>query len=151
MILVLRTSSAPDWGRRKHWKSSIFQPAAGQLQIWHMKPLGFPWNYSLGFTRSHPEDSGKFVFPFPGHKMPMIIENPTVNTIPAKQSSDIPTLADYGIDAKTGFLPSTPPLSRLPEYFEPWESLLDDLSHYLLVWKLRKQVEKVCFLNCNNF
>lgn len=55
----------------------------------------------------------------------------------------IPRLEDYGISEKTGFLPEQPPLRRLPEYFEPWEQVVDDLSHLLVAWKLRARIDKV--------
>ncbi len=69
--------------------------------------------------------------------------------MPNQMTTDVkvPELKDYGIDPKTGFLPSHPnPLKRLSgEYFEPWESLLDDISHHLVAWKLRSKIEKVSF------
>ncbi|KAI9208574.1 Indoleamine 2,3-dioxygenase [Polychytrium aggregatum] len=55
-----------------------------------------------------------------------------------------PRLEDYLIDAVYGFLPvNPPPLRRLPEYFEPWELLLDDISALLLVGALRTRIEKL--------
>jgi indoleamine 2,3-dioxygenase len=35
---------------------------------------------------------------------------------------------DFDIDAKTGFVPSIAPISRLPAQWETWECLLDDLK-----------------------
>lgn len=53
-------------------------------------------------------------------------------------------LEDYDISAKTGFLPSEPPLRRLPDaYFTPWEDMMDDFNGLLLAGKLREQIHKV--------
>lgn len=52
-------------------------------------------------------------------------------------------LSDYGIDPQNGFLGS-PPLQRLDsKYFSPWENLLDRLSHLLVAWRFREEVDKV--------
>ncbi|KAI8824514.1 Indoleamine 2,3-dioxygenase [Fimicolochytrium jonesii] len=56
----------------------------------------------------------------------------------------VPKLADYDIHPITGFLPSDPPpLRRLPEKFEPWETVLDELSDLLLAGKLRVTVARI--------
>jgi hypothetical protein len=66
-----------------------------------------------------------------------------VKTGNRKSSFLIPKLEDYGIDERTGFL-GRPPIRRLPDpYFEPWEKVLDDVSHLLVAWKLRAVVRKV--------
>lgn len=50
----------------------------------------------------------------------------------------------YDISVKTGFLPESPPLRRLPDgYFEPWEDMMDDFNGLLLAGKLRERVHKV--------
>ncbi|TPX56426.1 hypothetical protein SpCBS45565_g08416 [Spizellomyces sp. 'palustris'] len=56
----------------------------------------------------------------------------------------IPALEDYDIHPLHGFLPADPPpLQRLPEYFEPWEKILDDLSPLLVAGALRKAVKQL--------
>lgn len=65
----------------------------------------------------------------------------------------------YDISAKTGFLPSTTPLRKLPdEYFAPWEDMMDDYNGLLLAGKLREKVHKVkdkikknCFTDIENY
>ncbi|CAO3638183.1 unnamed protein product [Mucor hiemalis] len=58
------------------------------------------------------------------------------------------SLSDYDISTKTGFLPSTPPLRRLPDaYFEPWEDMMDDFNGLLLAGKLREKVHKLPLLD----
>lgn len=40
----------------------------------------------------------------------------------------IPSLADYGLSADLGFLPSETPLDRLPDdFYAPWEDLVSDI------------------------
>lgn len=55
----------------------------------------------------------------------------------------------YDVSIETGFLPSTPPLRRLPDtYFEPWEDMMEDYNGLLLAGKLREKIHKVkpyCF------
>lgn len=64
--------------------------------------------------------------------------------IPNNFTKPIPDPGQFGISAKTGFLPESPPLKRMVNpYFEPWESVLDDLSHLLVAWKLRTAIEKM--------
>lgn len=54
------------------------------------------------------------------------------------------SLEEYDISAKTGFLPSSPPLRRLKnDYFAPWEDMMDDFNGLLLAGKLRAKVHKV--------
>ena len=52
-------------------------------------------------------------------------------------------LSDYSIDAKNGFLGKAPIRRLSSEYFSAWETVLDDLSHSLLAWKLRDVVSTV--------
>lgn len=50
----------------------------------------------------------------------------------------------YDVSIETGFLPSTPPLRRLPDaYFEPWEAMMEDFNGLLLAGKLREKIHKV--------
>ncbi|KAI9026567.1 Indoleamine 2,3-dioxygenase [Phycomyces nitens] len=58
------------------------------------------------------------------------------------------SLESYDISPQTGFLPSTPPLRRLPSsYFAPWESLMEDCNALLLAGKLRERVHKLPLLD----
>ena len=73
------------------------------------------------------------VFASPLRKTPIEIDRPS-----------IPNLEDYDIHPIYGFLPADPPpLERLPDYFEPWEKTLDNLSQLLLAGRLRKHVQEV--------
>ncbi|KAJ3331871.1 hypothetical protein HDU76_002010, partial [Blyttiomyces sp. JEL0837] len=57
---------------------------------------------------------------------------------------NIPAIEDYEIHPTRGFLPADPPpLRRLPECFEAWELVLDDLSRLLLANKLRERVHRL--------
>ena len=60
------------------------------------------------------------------------------------QKCVIPELAAFDIDPVRGFMPTTV-LRRLPQQFEPWEVILDDLSRLLLAAQLRNRVRKVRF------
>lgn len=56
-------------------------------------------------------------------------------------------LDEYDISVKTGFLPASPPLRRLPDpYFIPWEEMMDDFNGLLLAGKLREKVLKVGYI-----
>ncbi|CAG8547176.1 6136_t:CDS:2 [Dentiscutata heterogama] len=59
------------------------------------------------------------------------------------------TLEDYDISPVTGFLPSTPPLRRLPSYYEPWEVLLDNFHVLMLAGRLRSSINKLSVLDTN--
>lgn len=37
-------------------------------------------------------------------------------------------MEDFDVDEETGFLPSQPPLSRLPPHYDAWEQALDNAS-----------------------
>ncbi|KAJ1735746.1 tryptophan 2,3- dioxygenase [Coemansia biformis] len=48
-------------------------------------------------------------------------------------------LEDYDISPTHGFLPSEPPLRRLPDpYYSPWESIMDRFNQYLLAHHVRR-------------
>ncbi|KAI7890406.1 Indoleamine 2,3-dioxygenase [Mucor mucedo] len=54
----------------------------------------------------------------------------------------------YDVSIETGFLPSTPPLRRLPDaYFEPWEDMMEDYNGLLLAGKLREKIHKMPLLD----
>jgi hypothetical protein len=55
----------------------------------------------------------------------------------------VPDLDHYGISRTTGFMPSSPPLKRLPAAFEIWESLIDDLSANIMTGRLRRMIKNV--------
>ncbi|KAI9308808.1 Indoleamine 2,3-dioxygenase [Cunninghamella echinulata] len=58
------------------------------------------------------------------------------------------SLEDYDISPITGFLPSEPPLRRLPDpYFEPWENMMEDFNGLLLAGRLREKVHKMPLLD----
>ncbi|KAI8970776.1 Indoleamine 2,3-dioxygenase [Pilobolus umbonatus] len=58
------------------------------------------------------------------------------------------SIEQYDISPLTGFLPSTPPLRRLPQaYYAPWETLMDDFNGLLLAGRLREKVHKLPLLD----
>ncbi|KAI8812977.1 Indoleamine 2,3-dioxygenase [Cladochytrium replicatum] len=66
-------------------------------------------------------------------------------------SGPVPKLENYGIHPVYGFLPmDPPPLKRLPNpYFEPWEQLMDELHHLILVGALRSKVKQLPILDAD--
>ncbi|KAI1797073.1 Indoleamine 2,3-dioxygenase [Ganoderma leucocontextum] len=56
------------------------------------------------------------------------LQRPDVFVPTLAGTPDTSTLAahDFDVDTRTGFMPPQPPLSRLPEAWEPWEVALDD-------------------------
>nr|CAG8566469.1 9533_t:CDS:2 [Entrophospora candida] len=59
-----------------------------------------------------------------------------------KNTLIIPRLEDYDISPITGFLPSIPPLHRLPDtYYERWENLIDSFHNLLSTGCLREHVK----------
>lgn len=59
----------------------------------------------------------------------------------------LPKLADYDISAITGFLPPQLPLTRLPEYFAPWERIASELPALILTKRIRDSVDKMPLLD----
>ena len=60
-------------------------------------------------------------------------------------------LEDYQVSATHGFLPNEPPLKRLPEYYEAWESICSNLSTLLRIEKqLAYKVAKLPILSTKN-
>ncbi|KAG1501279.1 hypothetical protein G6F46_006048 [Rhizopus delemar] len=58
------------------------------------------------------------------------------------------SLEHYGLSPVTGFLPSKPPLQRLPDaYFAPWENRLDGLHEALADHSIRKDIQKLPLLD----
>ncbi|KAI9482135.1 Indoleamine 2,3-dioxygenase [Coemansia mojavensis] len=57
-------------------------------------------------------------------------------------------LEDYDISPTHGFLPSEPPLKRLPDpYYAPWEEIMDRFNQYLLAHHIRRLVRKMPVLS----
>lgn len=53
-------------------------------------------------------------------------------------------LSDFEISPETGFLPATPPLTRLPgDYFTPWEELMSHLPELNKTKQIRAEVDKL--------
>ena len=59
----------------------------------------------------------------------------------------VPDLAAYGLTPDTGFLPSHPPLRRLPSAYDAWEDLVADLQPLILTRRLRTAVENLSVLS----
>ncbi|CAG8563578.1 2829_t:CDS:2 [Acaulospora colombiana] len=74
----------------------------------------------------------------PSNILPLINEN-TANEF---------RMEDYDLDPVTGFLPSTPPLERLPgTFYEPWEQLIDNFHDLILTGRFRSSVDKMPVLD----
>ena len=58
----------------------------------------------------------------------LALPRPDTNVGPAPGTVDTTTLAahDFDVDTRTGFMPPQPPVSRLPDSWQPWEEVLDD-------------------------
>lgn len=59
----------------------------------------------------------------------------------------IPTLEDYGLTAKHGFLPSDTPVTELPAYFAEWESVVKNLQALILTGRLRESIARMPVLS----
>ncbi len=64
----------------------------------------------------------------------LTLPRPDVLVGPPAGVADTTTLAahDFDVDTRTGFMPPSPPLARLPSRWEPWEQLLDNAQSYRL-------------------
>jgi hypothetical protein len=81
-----------------------------------------------------------FFLPTPENKEKLPFELPFVMA----PNYNVLRLEDYDISPLTGFLPTTPPLQRLPNsYYEPWEKLIVTFHDLLLAGRLREYVKKV--------
>lgn len=59
-----------------------------------------------------------------------------------------PTLEEYRILLRNGFLPDSLPLQRLQNpYYEPWESIADDLPSRIKAGTLRSAVDRLPILS----
>ncbi|KAI5370261.1 Putative indoleamine 2,3-dioxygenase [Septoria linicola] len=60
----------------------------------------------------------------------------------------IPKPEDYDVSSQNGFLPTEPPLERLPDaYYEPWEYVIKNLQGLVLSRRLRETVDKMDVLS----
>ena len=59
----------------------------------------------------------------------------------------LPSLDTFDISEKTGFVPETPPLASLPEYFSKWENAASQLSNMLKEKRLREVVHQLPVLD----
>ena len=72
----------------------------------------------------------------------MSSNNPLINV--NEKNTFIPRLEDYDISPITGFLPSIPPLHRLPDtYYDQWENLIDNFHDLKLSGHLREYIKMV--------
>jgi indoleamine 2,3-dioxygenase len=63
----------------------------------------------------------------------------------------IPSLHDYGISVRYGFLPDELPLEVLPDpYYRKWESLVANLQALILSRRLRQVVSQLPVLSTGN-
>ena len=60
-----------------------------------------------------------------------------------------PKLSDYGLSDKLGFMPSTQPSKRLPEYFAAWEAIIDKLPELIESGEIRERVRLLPLLEVN--
>ena len=61
-------------------------------------------------------------------------------------------LSDFAISPRTGFMPSTPPLAKLPgEYFAPWEDLVSNLPKLNKTKLSRAKIDRLPERDFNKF
>ena len=58
-------------------------------------------------------------------------------------------LGDFDISEETGFVPPTPPLACLPEYFSRWEALARNLPALIRERRIREAVQELPLLEFN--
>lgn len=60
----------------------------------------------------------------------------------------LPQLSDYDISPQTGFLPAEIPLEILPDrYYQPWETIVQNLQSLILSKRLRQMVDALPILS----
>lgn len=60
----------------------------------------------------------------------------------------LPTLGDYDISPKNGFLPAEVPIDILPDrYYEPWETIVRNFQSLILSKRLRQIVNALPILS----
>ena len=62
-------------------------------------------------------------------------------------SRALPSLGEFGISKKTGFVPESPPLALLPSYFSKWEEAVGRLDSLLREKQLRRSVHQLPVLD----
>ncbi|EEP75385.1 conserved hypothetical protein [Uncinocarpus reesii 1704] len=62
----------------------------------------------------------------------------------------VPKLSEYGIDAEHGFLPSEPPLTRLPGYYSEWEHVIENLQSLVLSGRLWDTIKRMPTLSTDH-
>jgi indoleamine 2,3-dioxygenase len=62
----------------------------------------------------------------------------------------LPELADYDVSPKTGFLPESLPVTRLPAYYDCWENAVAVLPALLLTKRIRNIVDKFPLLSLDH-
>ena len=55
-------------------------------------------------------------------------------------------LLSFNIFSHSAFLPEEPPLSKLPDHYEQWETIIDVLPQLLEEWKLRDKIKELPLL-----
>lgn len=60
------------------------------------------------------------------------------------EETPVPTLEEYGLSEKAGFLPQELPIAKLSdEYYKHWETIVDNLPSLILTRKIRKVVDRL--------
>jgi len=64
---------------------------------------------------------------------------------------DIPQIHNYGISKDFGFLPTEPPLERLPDpYYTKWEAIITNLQALILSRRLRQVAHALPILSTSH-
>ena len=62
--------------------------------------------------------------------------------------SPVIRLEDYAVSDRNGFLPTSPPLAKLPNtYYEPWEALASRLSTLIKDGSIRSMIDNLPILD----
>jgi indoleamine 2,3-dioxygenase len=67
--------------------------------------------------------------------------------VSGRQNLVLARLKRYGIDPERGFLPGADPLERLPQEFEAWETIAQDLPKFLISGKVRSFIGQLPILD----
>lgn len=64
--------------------------------------------------------------------------------------SPVIRLEDYAVSEKNGFLPTSPPLAKIPNtYYEPWEALASRLSTLIKDGSIRSMIDNLPILDAS--
>lgn len=64
--------------------------------------------------------------------------------------SPVIRLEDYAVSDRNGFLPTSPPLAKLPSaYYEPWEALASRLSTLIKDGSIRSKIDNLPILDAS--